>query len=243
MMAESVQIPVNNAPGRNLRTAKMVLYFGIFSILMLFAGLVSAYIVSSYGETWVDITLPSAFYISTVVILLSSLVIRFAVKAADQGNDRRATIYLIVTLILGVAFGVSQFEGWRELTQKGSYFSGSVDALDGVYGKDYTIIYQGQRLVKENGEFYFPNDELREKPLGNKISIVGNTASSYIYVISFVHLMHILGGLIFFLVILLVGKLSKMRHISPVRLRLGAIYWHFVDGLWLFLFLFLLLFH
>lgn len=239
--AESIQVPVNKPP--KLRTAKMVLFFGLFSIVMLFAGLISAYIVSSFGETWVNVILPTPFYISTALILLSSFTIHLGVKASQNGFEKRATLLMGVTLILGTAFGISQFEGWRELTQEGNYFTGSVDNLEGTYGQDYTISYKGQTLIADQGNFYFPNDELRENPLGNKISIVGNAASSYIYVISFVHLLHILGGLIFFLIVLLVGKFSKTRGISTMRYRLGAIYWHFVDGLWIFLFLFLLLFH
>lgn len=242
MIAESVQMPIQES-ANNERTAKMVLYFGIFSIVMLFAGLISAYIVSSYGEVWVDVKLPKAFYISTVLILLSSLTIKLSVGASAKGNEKMATLLLIVTLVLGTAFGISQFYGWKALTLSGSYFSGSVDALEGTYGQDYTIVYQGQDLIFENGEYYFPNDELRENPLHDKIAIYGNSASSYIYVISFVHLLHILGGLIFLLIVLLIGKMSRAKRINPLRLRLGSIYWHFVDGLWLFLFLFLLLFH
>ncbi len=242
MIAESISMPIRES-ANNERTAKMVLYFGIFSIIMLFAGLISAYIVSSYGEVWVDVHLPTAFYISTVLILLSSLTIKLSVKASENGNEKRATLLLILTLILGTSFGVSQFYGWKELTLSGSYFSGSIDALEGTYGKDYTIVYQGQDLISENGEYYFPNDDLRENPLHDKIAIFGNSASSYIYIISFVHLLHIVGGLLFLLIILLVGKMSKNQRINPLRLRLGSIYWHFVDGLWIFLFLFLLIFH
>ena len=242
MISESIQMPAQES-ANNVRTAKMVLYLGIFSIVMLFAGLISAYIVSSFGEVWVDVHLPKAFYISTVLILLSSLTISLSVRASGNGNEKMTTILLAITLVLGVSFGVSQFYGWKALTLSGSYFSGSVDALEGTYGEDYTIIYQGQDLIHDNGEYYFPNDELRENPLHDKIAIFGNSASSYIYVISFVHLMHIVGGLLFLLIILLVGKMSKTQRINPLRLRLGAIYWHFVDGLWLFLFLFLLLFH
>ena len=242
MIAESIQMPIRESANKE-RTAKMVLYFGIFSIVMLFAGLISAYIVSSYGEVWVDVHLPTAFYISTALILLSSLTIKLSVNASETGNEKKATLFLLLTLILGTSFGVSQFIGWSALTKTGSYLSGSVDSLEGTYGKDYTIVYQGQDLIYENGEFYFPNDELRENPLRDKIAIFGNSASSYIYLISFVHLLHIVGGLLFLLVILLVGKLSKSKSISTLRLRLGSIYWHFVDGLWIFLFLFLLIFH
>ena len=54
-----------------------MLMFGIFSIVMLFAGLTSAYIVSkgalSSEQKWDFISLPNVFTYSTIVILLSSL--------------------------------------------------------------------------------------------------------------------------------------------------------------------------
>ena len=227
----------------NERTGKMVLYIGIFSIVMLFAGLSSAYVVTSYGELWVNIAIPSAFYISTALILLSSLTARMAVKASAQLAEQKVKWFLGATLILGLGFGVSQYIGWAQLTGSGSYFSGHVDNLDGIYGEDYTISYQGEELVYENEEYYFPSDELREKPLTNEIAIYGNSASSYIYILSFVHLLHLLGGILFFTVIYLVGQFGKKGMINPLRLKLGTIYWHFVDGLWIYLFLFLLFIH
>ena len=216
------------------RTAKMVLYFGMFSIVMLFAGLLSAYIVTSYSELWVNITIPMAFYYSTVVIVISSITLRLAINASKKPSQKNAILFLVVTLLLGIAFGVFQFNGWTHLTQIGNYFTGSVDSLNGVYGEDYTITYQGKELVYEGGDFYFPNDELHEKPLTNEVSIFGNSASSYLYVLSFVHLLHLLGGLIFFVAILAYGFLSSSKTVSPMRMRLGGIYWNFLGGLWLF---------
>ncbi len=225
------------------RTSKMVLYIGIFSIIMLFAGLSSAYVISSFSELWVNVSLPTAFYISTAIILASSGTIHLAVRASNGGDEKQAELLLGITLILGLGFGVSQFYGWKELVNKGSYFSSHVDGLNGTYGKDFTITYQGQELIFFEGDYYFPNDERHEKPLMDEIAIYGNSSSSYIYLLSFVHLLHIIGGLIFLLVIYLVGKYGKNAHISNLRLRLGATYWHFVDGLWLYLLIFLLFIH
>lgn len=142
MISEAIQMPIKES-ANNERTAKMVLYFGIFSIVMLFAGLISAYIVSSFGEVWVDVKLPTAFYISTLLILLSSLTIKFAARASGNGNEKKASFLLVLTVVLGTSFVISQFYGWKALTLSGSYFSGSVDALEGTYGQDYTIDLAG----------------------------------------------------------------------------------------------------
>jgi len=243
-MTEGISVPLENAkPETNERAKKMVLYIGIFSIIMLFAGLSSAYVISSYGEIWVNISMPPAFYISTAFILLSSLTISQAVRASNAGNEPKTNVFFMLTLILGVGFGVSQFYGWEQLTGKGSYMSSHVDNLEGEYGKDYSIEFKGRELVYYEGDYYYSNDELHEKPLTDEISIYANSASSYTYILSALHLLHVLGGFLFLLGIWLVGKLGKSGKINNLRLRLGATYWHFVDGLWIYLFLFLLLFH
>jgi cytochrome c oxidase subunit 3 len=242
-MATSINIQAAEQSPNNERTKKMVLYIGIFSIVMLFAGFSSAYVISSYNEIWVNISMPNAFYISTVLILLSSLTIRLAVNASNEGQESKATALLGLTLLLGLGFGVSQYMGWNELIGQGSYLSGHIDNLDGVYGEDYTISFQGQELVFEEGEYYLPNDDLREKPLLDEIAVYSNSTASYIYILSFVHLLHVLGGILFLAGILIVSQVGKKKGLSNLRLRLGAIYWHFVDGLWLYLLLFLLLIH
>lgn len=241
MMNQKIVVPEMDA--HKLRTSKMVLYFGIFSIVMLFAGLLSAYIITSYSELWVSIKMPVAFYYSTVVIILSSITMGAAIKASQKPGQKNALLLLMITFGLGITFGVLQYEGWSELTSVGNYFTGSVDALKGEYGEDYVIHYQGEELVFEDGDFYFPNDELHEKPLFNEISIFGNTASSYLYVLSFVHLLHVLGGLIFFIALIIQKFSSKLKILIPMRMRLGGIYWNFLGGLWIFLFLFILFIH
>lgn len=243
MSDAAVNMPLSDSSGQNERTAKMVLYFGIFSIVMLFAGLLSAYIITSYGELWVNIVVPRGFYISTGVIIASSITLKLALNASKKSYQKTTSIFVLITLILGVVFGIFQVQGWIQIYSAGSSPSGSVDNLSGTYGEDFTINYKGKELIYENDDFYFPNDELREKPLRNEIAIFGNSAGSYIYLLSFVHLIHVVGGILFFIVILLMRNFSVSKTFSPARLRLGAIYWNFVDGLWIFLFLFLLLFH
>jgi cytochrome c oxidase subunit 3 len=229
-------------PAQMERTKKMVLYLGIFSIVMLFAAFSSAYVISSYGELWITLRLPGAFYLSTLFILASSYTVHQSVKASAAGREGQARKFLMVTLVLGLAFGVSQFYGWSQMVGSGSFLSGHVDSLSGEYGKDYSITYRGQELVFENGSYYYPGDNLREKPLNNEIDIFSNTTSSYIYALSFVHLLHVLGGLLFLAGIWAFAKWRKSP-INPLRLKLGATYWHFVDGLWIYLLLFLLIIH
>lgn len=107
------------------RAKKMMLWFGIVSLIMGFAGWTSAYIVSSTREDWIsDLQLPKAFYISTGLIILSSLTYILAKKAVQNGEHKMGTNWLWATLFLGISFIVFQFRGFSEMVAQGYYFTG-----------------------------------------------------------------------------------------------------------------------
>ena len=107
------------------RAKKMMLWFGIVSLLMSFAGWTSAYIVSSSREDWMqDYQIPRAFWFSTGIILLSSLTYWLAKRAVSQNQQSRGTLFLGVTLLLGGAFIISQLQGFSEMIGLGYYFTG-----------------------------------------------------------------------------------------------------------------------
>jgi len=228
---------------RKVRTRKLVTYLIVFAIVMFFAGLTSAYVVSMSSGYWVDITLPRAFYVSTGAILLSSVCVQLALMAARSGGMRRVAPLLVGTLLLGGVFTWSQFKGWGELVAKGQYTVGRMVQATGEYGKDYTILRQGEPLVLEGGSFYAASDESRSKPLNAEIDEQKNTASSYLYVLTAAHLAHLVFGLLSLVVMVamaLLGRYSKEDHAG---LWAGTVYWHFLGGLWVYLLLFLLFVH
>ena len=75
---------------RNGRSKKLLLWFAMISFVMVFAGLTSAYVVSNSRSDWKNFEMPSAFIISTIVILISSLTFHMA-KRAIQSNNRSQT--------------------------------------------------------------------------------------------------------------------------------------------------------
>lgn len=102
-----------------------------------------------------------------------------------------------------------------------------------------TILFMGAQIV---GWFYF-SAQLIGDNIGNGVH--------YLYAISGLHFAHIVGGLPF-LLIFLYNAYNKMREpmtvllyfsdpIKRMRLQLLTIYWHFLDGLWIFLVLFFFL--
>ena len=116
------------------RSKKMMLWFGIVSLIMGFAGWTSAYIVSSSREDWVrDIELPQSFYISTAIIIVSSLTYMLAKKAVQKSESKLATTWLWVTLGLGITFIIFQFVGFGQMLGNGYYFTGPSSSIKMSY--------------------------------------------------------------------------------------------------------------
>ncbi|WP_222983210.1 cytochrome c oxidase subunit 3 [Flagellimonas meishanensis] len=119
---------------KNKRAKKMMLWFGIASLIMGFAGWTSAYIVSSKREDWVsDLELPQAFFISTLVIALSSLTYILAKRSVSRNSQKQATLFLLVTLALGATFIILQFKGFSQMLANGYYFTGPTSNIKMSY--------------------------------------------------------------------------------------------------------------
>ncbi|PWL39286.1 cytochrome oxidase subunit III [Flagellimonas aquimarina] len=116
------------------RAKKMMLWFGIVSLIMGFAGWTSAYIVSSKRDDWIsDLELPQAFFISTAIIILSSLTYLLAKLAVGKNNQKQGTIFLLITLALGISFIVLQFVGFSQMLENGYYFTGPTSSIKMSY--------------------------------------------------------------------------------------------------------------
>ncbi len=119
---------------KRVRARKMMLWIGIVSLLMAFAGWTSAYIVSSGREDWLhNFDLPTAFFYSTLVILLSSLTYYLAKRAETRGRHRESTLLLLATLALGLLFIGLQFYGFSQLIAMGYYFTGPTSTITMSY--------------------------------------------------------------------------------------------------------------
>jgi cytochrome c oxidase subunit 3 len=174
------------------KAAKPMLWIAMVSMTMMFAGLTSAYVISSNREDWVRFELPKAFQISTFLIVLSSLTFYAAQKSLQKNNRSAATVFLLATLFLGLGFVGEQFLGFQELKAMGLFFTG-------------------------------PESEV---------------SSSLLMVIVFTHILHVAAGITCLLVIATHHFQGKYRPGNLLGLELGAIFWHFLDFLWLGLFCF-----
>ncbi len=177
---------------KKLHPHKFTLLIAMGSIIMMFAGLTSAYIVKSNQVNWLQFPMPPMFWYSTVVILISSLTIHLASKAFSAREMSRYRTLITITAALGVAFVVLQWLGFQWLQDNGVQILGAGS----------------------------------------------NAAASFIGVITGIHIVHVLGGVVALLFLFFRAFSRTRKNYSSTGIEMAAIYWHFVDGLWIYLFLF-----
>jgi len=124
---------VTNTQRQRIHPHKFTLWVAIASILMMFAGLTSAFIVKSNLVGWSDIKVPKMFYLSTAVILGSSLTLQMALRAFRQRNMQQYRALIGLTLALGVLFVVFQWIGFLGLWDQGIQWKGSAGAGQFLY--------------------------------------------------------------------------------------------------------------
>jgi cytochrome c oxidase subunit 3 len=180
---------------------KFMLQMAIFGSGLMFFGLMATYLARERPEAGFEkIQLPQVFWISTLVIMISSLTLHLANMNFKQDKYLNYRVLMAITLSLGLAFIVMQFWGWQE-----------------IFAQDSTAEVKNAR--------------------------------GFIYLLSGLHILHIVLGL-GFLIKIFVEAIRRMSYIEsfiysvnpPNQLKINLIifYWHFVDVLWVVLFLFLL---
>jgi cytochrome c oxidase subunit III len=116
-----------NMPYANHQKAqRFTMWLGIASMAMMFGAFTSAYIVRKGAGNWVEFGIPSIFYSSTLLIFLSSVTMHIAHVANKRSNKVFLKLGLFLTLVLGVAFSLAQYQGWYMLQNSGIYLDGNV---------------------------------------------------------------------------------------------------------------------
>ncbi|MGB0892415.1 MAG: heme-copper oxidase subunit III, partial [Flavobacteriaceae bacterium] len=106
------------------KSAKPMLWVSMISMVMFFAGLTSAYVISMKREDWVTFDLPDAFYISTFLIVASSITLFLSQRFLKKDKRQLSLILVVVTLLLGVGFVWQQYVGFNQLKNIGLFFTG-----------------------------------------------------------------------------------------------------------------------
>lgn len=168
------------------------MWVGIASIVMMFTALSSAYIVrAASSNDWQSLTMPKILLLSTALILISSGTLEAAKQKLKSAHGYRP--WLLLTVLLGLGFLISQLLAWRQLVAQGIYVS-------------------------------------------------SNPHSSFFYLLTAAHGAHLLGGLAALTYLLLRARAPK-DEAAWTKLQAGAgavtLYWHFMDFLWIYLFVLL----
>ncbi|HEU4634021.1 MAG TPA: heme-copper oxidase subunit III [Flavisolibacter sp.] len=104
---------------------KFALWVAIAAIIMMFAGLTSAYIVKSGQAGWEEVKTPKVFWYSTAVLIVSSVTIQAALRSFKQRAMGRFRSLFLITLLLGIAFVWLQWTGFSYLWNHGVRFEGA----------------------------------------------------------------------------------------------------------------------
>ena len=107
--------------------SRILTFFLLLAILMTFGGLIAAYIVIATNNVaeWKPFDLPIQVWISTIIILTSSITYHLGQLSIERNEHPAAKKWLIVTTVLGAAFLSSQILAWIALTNRGFYMSGN----------------------------------------------------------------------------------------------------------------------
>lgn len=111
--------------GKKVHPHKFTMWVAIGSIVMMFAGLTSAFIVKSNQAGWKTINIPTVFWISTAVIIVSSITVQMSLRSFKQREMNQYRFLTGLTLLLGVAFVVLQWIGFQQLWEQKITFKGS----------------------------------------------------------------------------------------------------------------------
>lgn len=173
------------------------MWVALAGVTMLFTALTSAYIVrANSSNDWRPIEMPRVLWLSTTLIIASSITFEIARYALKRGQRSLYNRWLLLTVMLGLAFLASQLLAWRQLVAQGIY-------------------------------------------------VASNPHSSFFYVLTGAHGLHLLGGILGLDYLLLRSWRKSFEDQAEekrqARLNSVALYWHFMDGLWIYLFLLLFL--
>jgi cytochrome c oxidase subunit III len=182
----------NVSKGGRMHPHKFTLWLGIAAICMTFAGLTSAYVVKRAQSSWLEFKLPKEFWISTVIILLSSLTMHLALKSFKARARLKYRNLITLTCILGLLFGGAQWYGFQDLLSRGIQ----------IFGEG------------------------------------SNPAASFLGVIVGLHFLHVFGGIVALIITTVRAYRKKVKSYDTTPVEVVSIYWHFVDILWIYLFIF-----
>lgn len=120
-----MELALKDTRRNKIHPLKFALWAGCASILMMFAAFTSAYIVRHAQGNWLEFRLPDIFFVSTALILMSSLTLHGAFRAFSKGAESKYKMLLLATFGLGIGFIISQYYGWLAMRDIGIFLDGN----------------------------------------------------------------------------------------------------------------------
>ncbi|OUW76923.1 MAG: cytochrome oxidase subunit III [Flavobacteriaceae bacterium TMED212] len=192
-----MDLAMNELEIKHQKAKKMMLWVGMISMSMTFAGLTSAYVVSSSRSDWLSqFEMPYTFGISTLLILLSSLTFYLGKKSLLLENIKQTKKLILTTFLLASFFIYFQFKGFGDIIDQGYYFTGAESSI----------------------------------------------TTSFLYVLVLLHLAHLFAGMIVLTVVYIQLLRGSYSSSNILGFELAHLFWHFLDILWIYLYMFVLLY-
>ena len=189
-MGKAIEAP---KPILTVNRWKFIVWLFIVTIIMFFAAFTSAYLVRRAEGNWTEFNIPTIFYFSTAVLVISSVFMHLSLMAARKDNFKNIKSFITITFVFGLMFLIMQYVGWQKLQSQGVYLK-------------------------------------------------GNPAESFYYVLTGAHGFHLITGLVVLLFAFIEAFKMSIHSKNLTRIEVCATYWHFLDILWIYLFMFLLFF-
>ena len=185
-------------PTLSMHPKKFAMWLFLLSVVMIFAAITSAYMVSQAERmakgAWLTFDMPDTFWYSSAVILVSSITMEWAHAKAVANEFRSLRLAMLITAVLGSVFLVTQVIALAELVEINVYFAGDKS----------------------------------------------NPAGSYVYVLCALHALHLIAAVMVLGVLFVRVFQHKVHSKNMAGMDMARTFWHFLDGLWIYLFLFLL---
>jgi len=182
--------------------AKLGMWIFLFTEIFLFGGMFLIYAVYRFEYSF-DFYNSSEHLnlimgtLNTALLLTSSLTMALSILAIRKGNKKLSTIFLFITIILGILFMVNKYIEW------------TAEISNGIYPNSPEL------LQKSKGEILF---------------------YGLYFVMTGLHGLHVLAGIIILSVMLVFVRKDKIRESDFTWLENSGLYWHLVDVIWIFLF-------
>lgn len=165
-------------------------------------------------------------FIVSIVMLFAALTSAYIVKQADGNwlSFKLPGIFAINTIVIALS----------SVTMHLAYMAAKKDLLERIKWMLVTTIILGMIFLV--GQYVSWSELVK-----SNVYFVSNYASgSFIYVFTGLHGLHLVSGIIFLLITLVSSLKLRIHAKNLVQIEMCMTYWHFLGGLWLYLYLFLL---